>query len=281
MSEVNNFTLLKKAQNFLKQKGIAEFETDAEVLLSAALNIKRSSLALLRAEKPTKIQNLAFKHYILRRAKREPCAYIIGNCEFMGLEFKVTKDVLIPRPETELLTEEALIIAKEKRLKNVLDLCCGSGCIAISLAVMGNFEKITASDVSAETLKIAKENATKHNTHNVTFVKSSLFENIGNQKFDLIVSNPPYVSAQEYESLESDLKYEPKIALTDSKDGLSFYEEISEKAAFYLDKGGLVFVELNANKFKEIQSIFEKNKYKNIEMLKDYAGLYRILKTEI
>jgi release factor glutamine methyltransferase len=277
------YTLLKTAESCLKSAGLAAPRVDAEVLLSFALQTKRSKLPFIRNQKLTDKQISQYKEYILRRSQREPAAYIIGFAGFMDFEFKIDKNVLIPRPETELLVEEVLKFAKRENKKSALDLCAGCGCIAISLVKLGVFENITASDISDDALKIAKENAARNNALGIEFVASNMFDNIGNKKFDIIISNPPYVSYKEYSYLEPELKYEPKLALTAQDDGLFFYREIADEAFNYLNSGGLICLELNANKSHEIKQIFSSNnyKYKNIEILNDYSGLARILKAKI
>jgi release factor glutamine methyltransferase len=274
----NVYKLLKTAANFLKSKGLSEPKSDAEVLLSFVLQTKRSKLPLLRSQKLTDKQILQYENYVLKRSNREPAAYIIGLVDFMGFEFKVNKNVLIPRPETEILVEVALNIAKEKNKKSILDLCTGAGCIAISLAKLGNFEDIVASDVSVNALAIAKENALINNAFNIKFIESDIFEKISDRKFDMIVSNPPYVTEYEYADLDTELKFEPKNALTAQDDGLFFYKEIAANTSEYLNGNGYIILELNSNKAKDIRQIFLDNKYIDIEIISDYSGLPRILK---
>jgi release factor glutamine methyltransferase len=277
----NAYGLLKKAEIFLKSKGLYKPKPDAEILLSSVLQVKRSRIFFIENYKPTHNQVLLYKEYILRRSNREPVAYITGCTEFMGFEFKINKNVLIPRPETEILVENTLNLIKEKNKNSILDLCTGSGCIAISLAKFNRFKNITASDISNKSLKIAKENSKINNVTNVNFIKSNIFDKINNKTFDIIVANPPYVSHKEYKNLEPELKYEPKLALKAKNDGLFFYEEIASKASKYLKKkDGYIIIELNANKYNVIKQIFLKNHYKNIEIIHDYAKLPRILKAQ-
>ncbi|MDR3195926.1 MAG: peptide chain release factor N(5)-glutamine methyltransferase [Endomicrobium sp.] len=274
----NVYTLLKTAEELLKSKGLFNPKSDAEVLLSFVLQTKRSKLPLLRNQKPSNKQILQYEDYILKRSNREPAAYITGFAGFMGFEFKVDKNVLIPRPETELLVEVALKMAKEENKKSVLDLCTGSGCIAVSLAKLGVFEDIVASDISVNALAIAKENAQINNASNIKFIESDVFGKISDRKIDMIVSNPPYVAEPEYADLEIELKFEPKNALTAQDDGLFFYKEIAANASKYLNSGGYIFLELNSNKAEDIRQIFLDNKYADIEVINDYSGLPRILK---
>jgi release factor glutamine methyltransferase len=274
----NVYTLLKTATEFLKSKGLSEPKSDAEALLSFVLQTKRSKLPLLRSQKPINKQILQYENYVLKRSNREPVAYIVGFVDFMGFEFKVNKNVFIPRPETEILVEIALKIAKKKNKKFILDLCTGSGCIAISLDKLGIFEDIVASDISVNALTIAKENALINNAFNVKFVESNIFEKIQDCKFDMMISNPPYVTEYEYAGLEPELKFEPKNALTAQDDGLFFYKEISANTTKYLNDNGYIILELNSNKAEDIRQIFLNNKYANIEIINDHSGLPRILK---
>ncbi|MDR3071480.1 MAG: peptide chain release factor N(5)-glutamine methyltransferase [Endomicrobium sp.] len=278
----NVYTLLKSAEIFLKSKGFVEAKVDSEVLLSFVLQVKRSQLWIISGQRPTDEQISQYRKYLLRRVQREPVAYIVGFSGFMGFEFKISKKVLIPRPETELLVEVVSKLAKEENKNSVLDLGTGSGCIAISLAKLGAFKSIAALDISIGALGIAKENATRNNVSCIDFIESDVFHNISsNSKFDIIVSNPPYVSQQEYRFLEPELKYEPKIALVAQDDGLFFYKEICRNASVYLNNGGFVVVELNANKADAIKRMFLDTGYKNIEIMNDYSELPRILRANI
>ena len=274
------YTSLKTAGAFLRSKGLSEPESDAEVLLSFVLQTKRSKLPLIRGQKLTDRQVLRYKKYVLKRSKREPVAYITGFAGFMGFEFKVNKNVLIPRPETEILVETVLKLSEKENKNLVLDLCTGSGCIAVSLAKLGKFRNVTASDISFSALEIAQENAQINNALDINFIESDIFDKIGDKNFDMIVSNPPYISDEEYNTLEPELKYEPKIALTARDGGLFFYGEIACQAVKYLKNDGFILLELNAYKADEVGRIFSDNGYKNIEITKDYAGLPRILKAE-
>ncbi|MDR2437656.1 MAG: peptide chain release factor N(5)-glutamine methyltransferase [Endomicrobium sp.] len=277
----NIYTLLKTAENFLKSKGLPEPKSDAEVLLSFVLQTKRSKLHLLRTQKPTYKQTLQYENYVLTRAKRKPVAYITGFAGFMDFEFKVNANVIIPRPETELLVELALKVAKEENKKSVLDLCTGSGCIAVSLAKLGSFEEVAASDISVNALSVAKENAQINNIFSeIKFIESDIFNKISDYKFDMIVSNPPYVSQSEYDNLEPELKFEPKNALVAKDYGLFFYKEIAANAGKYLNGKGCILLELNSNKVKDICQIFLDNKYEHIEITNDYSGFPRILKSQ-
>ena len=166
----------------------------------------------------------------------------------MGLKFKVNSNVLIPRPETELIVEQANKFIKENYLKTVLDLCTGSGAIAISVAHYNNTVSVVASDISKNALQVAKDNAITNNVSNkIEFIESNMFDNIICKKFDIIISNPPYVTKKEYEGLEKELFFEPKNAFVAGEDGLDFYRIIANKVSQYLNPKGIILLELNAN----------------------------------
>ncbi|MDR1418166.1 MAG: peptide chain release factor N(5)-glutamine methyltransferase [Endomicrobium sp.] len=279
--EPDVFSVLQTAKYFLKSKGLLEYKFDAEALLSFLLQIKCSKLPFLYNQILSIEQLRQFERYILRRSKREPVAYITGYTGFMGFEFKVNKKVLIPRPETELLVEAVLKMAKKQTELKILDLCTGSGCIAISLAKIGEFKTITAIDIDKFALKVAKENAKINDIESINFIKSNLFTNLEENKFDIIISNPPYVSDEEYAFLEKDLMYEPKHALVAKKDGLFFYTEIAKNAKKFFNNNGHIFLELNSNKVNQIKQLFVGNNFEDIEIIKDYSGLSRILKAKI
>ena len=278
---LNVHSLLKRGEAFLKSNKLPDPKSEAEYLLSSAMKIKRSHLAIVGDRPAGEKETELFNGYILRRSKREPAAYITGSCGFMGLEFKVNRTVLIPRPETELLVEEVLKISARKKYETVLDLYTGLGCITISLSKLGDFREIYAADISSDSLATAKENAVLNGAENTEFFLSDMFEALENIKADCIVSNPPYVSEAEYEELEPELKFEPKQALVAAGEGLFFYNEIASQAPSYLNDGGYVFVELNANIAARIKTVFEKYGFKDIEITGDYSGLPRILKAHL
>ena len=193
----------------------------------------------------------------------------------MGLTFKVNPDVLIPRPETELIVEQANKFIKENKFKHILDLCTGSGAIAVSVAYY-NDVSIVASDISKNALQVAKDNAKTNNVLNkIQFIESNMFDNIINKKFDIIISNPPYVTEKEYKCLERELLFEPKNAFLAGEDGLKFYRIIAENSARYLNPKGVLLLELNANISLQIADLF--SNFLFVKIIKDYSGLDRIL----
>lgn len=269
------FKILKIAEEFLTSHNITEAKLDAEVMLCDVLNIERRILPTVRENILTTEQYYLYQKYLERRANREPVSYITGNTEFMGLKFKVSSDVLIPRQETEILVETVNNFIKENNSKTILDLCTGSGCIAVSIAHYNKNISITASDISNKALNIAKENASINNvSKKINFIESDIFSNI-NEKFDIIVSNPPYVTEEEYKNLEQELYFEPKLALTADDNGLYFYKKIAENAEKYLTANGVIFLELNATLSREIEALFKN--FSSTKIIKDYSQKERVL----
>lgn len=275
-TEKNIFNILKQAKEFLTYHNITEAQLDAEVLLCGVLKTTRSKLTTLRHKTLTQEQNQQYEYFLNRRITGEPVDYILENSEFMGLTFKVNSNVLIPRQETELIIEQANKFIKENHSKTVLDLCTGSGAIAISVAYYNDNISVTASDISKKALQVAKDNALINNVQKkIEFIESNMFDNIINKKFDIIISNPPYVTEKEYKVLEKELFFEPKTALLAGEDGLFFYKIIANKVSQYLNPKGILLLELNANIALQIADLF--SNFLFVKIIKDYSNLDRIL----
>jgi len=208
-----------------------------------------------------------------------PLQYITGNTNFMGLELKVQPGVFIPRPETELLVEKTLNVLSAIRYPlnaiRILDLCTGSGNIAISLAKTLKNAKIVASDISDEAIEIAKDNAKFHNCENIEFVKSDLFDKLDKQLFDVIVSNPPYVSGEDWQDLPKHVLCEPRLALYAGQDGLDFYKRIFREAAAFLKKDGYLIMEIGYNQKDSLIDLID-GKWELQEIVRDYNAIDRI-----
>jgi release factor glutamine methyltransferase len=214
---------------------------------------------------------------VQRRMKKEPLQYIIGKQSFMGLDFKVNSNVLIPRQDTETLVETVISHYKQSQVESLLDLCTGSGCIAISLGFYTAIKQIVAVDISKDALQIAEENAKINHIDHIQFVQSNLFENIEGS-FDMIVSNPPYIPTQDIEELMEDVKnYEPKLALDGLEDGLYFYRTIAKESLDYLNGNGYLFFEIGYNQGQEVKNILKEKGYEELNILKDLAGLDRVV----
>ena len=221
-----------------------------------------------------------FYEYVKRRQRGEPLQYILGEWDFMGFTFKVDKRALIPRQETELLVEEVLGYVKslEKENINVLDMCTGTGCIALSVACLAEAKNIsvTAVDISDDALSLAEENLFKFRLeeNQVKFIKSDLFENITGL-FDVIVSNPPYILTKDMAGLNETVKnYEPHLALDGGNDGLDIYKKLIPESKKFLYPSGRLFLEIGSD---EVESLTINTGFKNVKMKQDYAGLNRII----
>ncbi len=251
----------------LKENG--KDEREARLLLAFALHKNENELIKLR--ECTDDEAYSFISFVKMRIKGIPYAYICGQKEFMKLNFTVNQSVLIPRPETELLVEEALKYSCNK----VLDLCTGSGCIAVSIAYYGEKMQVEASDISNEALMIAEENA-KKNGVSIKFIQSDLFENIENT-YDIIVSNPPYIEEKIISSLEKEVQNEPYIALSGGEDGLLFYRRIIENAKNFLNSNGILILEIGYNQRQDVKELLERYQYEDIECIKDLSGNDRVM----
>jgi release factor glutamine methyltransferase len=279
--------LLKTTAGFFKQKNIENPRLNAEVLLAFTLKCDRIRL-YLDFERPLKEQELTeYRSLVARRSKYEPLQYITGETEFMGLIFKVNTDVLIPRPETEVLVEEILKIKPAlPEPVSVLDIGTGSGCIAISVAHFWPEVQVTAIDINPKCLKTAEGNAALNKTGNVTFIEQDIFKmkesTVLNEDYDIIISNPPYISLNEIETLQSEVKdYEPREALTDFDDGLLFYRHIMDSVQNELLKARYLFFEMSGLHQEKIVAEAKKRNFKNVKSKKDLTGLDRVLKIEI
>jgi release factor glutamine methyltransferase len=273
--------LLKTAAEKLEHNGTGDSYNEALVLLTIAMNCSKTYIFLNKdAEVGEDVSN-KYLAYIERRAKGEPVAYIAGTAWFMSLEFIVEPTVLIPRPETEGLVEKASEIIRElySGKAAVLDLCTGSGCIGIATAA--RFDKISVhlSDVDESALDVAGRNIKKHNLgEKVSVIKSNLFESLGDNKYDLILSNPPYVAEGDTRQLDDEVRrFEPSIALFGGKDGLYFYRKIAKDAGSYLKPGGYLLLEAGIDQAESIAEILVKNEFTIIDIQEDLSGIPRII----
>lgn len=261
---------LKHGKQILSENGVDERE--ARLLLAHAINVAPSDL--IRYDTCTDGDFYRYTECLNRRIAGEPFAYIVGEKEFMKLKFMVNKNVLVPREDTEILVLEAI---KQCR-KKILDLCTGSGCIAISLSKYIQNAEIDASDISARTLSVAKKNAAL-NEANVNFIKSDLFENI-EDKYEMIVSNPPYIRSADMKTLQKEVLKEPKRALDGGESGLEFYEKILKEAKEYLTDDGLILFEIGYDQAEEVMNLAKKYNYKKVRKIKDLSGNDRVIIVE-
>ena len=267
---------IKNASEVLKKNLISSHLLDAEILLAEIMGVSRESLIL---DKNLNISDQILKKYyfaISRRLKQEPIAYITGKKEFWSVDFSVNKSTLVPRPETELLVFEVLKFFKNKRI-NILDIGTGSGCILLSILKELNTSYGVGIDVSKAAIEIARLNAQKFKLVNRSNFMVRNINNLYNGKYDLIVSNPPYISNTEYENLEDHIKfYEPKIALTDGKNGLIFYEFFAKNLNKILKPKGKAIIEIGIENTKiKINKLFLETNY-HCTWHKDLNGNYRV-----
>jgi release factor glutamine methyltransferase len=250
--------LLQWTQQFLRDKGIESARLEAEILLGHALGCKRIDLYVRSEELTAEEQRAAFRLLIKKRVEGCPVAYLVGRREFYQLTFDVNPAVLIPRPETEHLVMECLRLIKGKEAPRVLDVGTGSGCIALSIAHQYKTADVTGVDISLEALEVARRNAAKHGLERVRLLAGDLFEPVGREKFDAIVSNPPYIAAGEFAGLAKEVRdFEPKLALDGGPDGLAIYRRLIPEAASHLVTGGYLLLEIGATQEKAVRELID------------------------
>lgn len=275
--------LIKKGMIELKNENIEEPKLKARLLMQYVLNQTRQYVIVNDMEQLEKNKEKQYLEEIKILKKGVPIEHITHQKEFMKLNFFVDKNVLIPRQDTEILVEEVIKIAQKTNAKKILDLCTGSGAIAVSLAKYLPQSEITAIDISNEALKIAKKNAISNNVENqITFVNSDMFTNLNEEKFDIIVSNPPYIKTNVIEKLDIQVKNEPYIALDGGKDGLDFYKKIINESYRYLKYKGYLCLEIGFDqKIDVIELIENTEKFVNTYSKKDLFDNDRIIVTQI
>jgi len=265
---------------FLEKKEIESPRINAELLLAHTLNCKRLDLYLSYDRPLSEDEIKIYREFIRRRSKSEPLQYIIGKVEFYGLEYKVNPSVLIPRQETEILVETIINSVNKEDKLTILDIGAGSGNISISLAMYLPNAKITATDKSEDALETARANANLHNvSERIKFIKHDInSENFPNEEFDIVASNPPYISKEDFPRLKDELKiYEPKDALTDNSNGLSYYRIISDKAKMLLKDMGEIFFEVGQGQAEDVKKILTGNNFSEILVVKDYLKIDRVV----
>ena len=275
--------VIRKGMIELKVNGIQEPNLKARLLMQHILNKPRQYLLVHDTDMLTLRQEVDYFKAIKKLKQGVPLQHITNMQEFMKLNFYVSQDVLIPRPDTEILVEEVINIAKKIRAKKILDLCTGSGAIAVSLAKYIEDSQITATDISEKALRVAKLNAKNNEVEDkITFLKSDLFKEIPKEKYDIIVSNPPYIRKEEIERLDREVKKEPHIALDGGEDGLDFYRKIIHNSEEYLKFNGYLCLEIGYDqKIDVIELIENEEKYKDTYSKKDLYGNDRIVITKL
>ena len=310
--------LFSEGKERLTKCKVADAENDSRLLLLDAFSLSLSEYLLYCDRDLSEIylssdilaRKEDFEQSIYLRSRRVPLQQILGGTQFMGLDFVVTPDVLIPRQDTEVLVEQVLYDFPNKDI-NILDMCTGSGCIAASLAVLGGYNEVVGADISEAALHVAQRNALRlmkeksermslknsfmsslfsrdeDDFHQqVRFVQTDLFsdmeaamDELGFEKFDVIVSNPPYIRSSDIEELEPEVRdFEPRIALDGTEDGLHFYRRIADECRPFLREGGSIYLEIGFDQAKDVREIFEASGFSELKVIKDLAGKDRVVK---
>ncbi|WP_291634565.1 peptide chain release factor N(5)-glutamine methyltransferase [Clostridium sp.] len=274
--------VLLKSYEILKKVEIESYLLDSQLLLSKVLNVDKLFIMINRDFDLNPEQEKEFSRLVQIRKSKMPIKYILGECEFMGMSLIVKPGVLIPRPDTEILVEEVIKHIKEKKHTKVCDVCCGSGAIGIAIAEFIKEAKVTLYDISFDALAVAKLNIERFDLHTrVNGEISDLLRVAINQniKFQVVVSNPPYIREEVIPTLMEDVKnYEPYIALSGGSDGLDFYRRITKESLLVLEEGGLLAFEIGYDQKEEVEDILVKSGFNNIECIKDLSGNDRVIK---
>lgn len=274
--------LIKYGGNVLKEAGIEEYESDARLLAMYAFGLDYTGLLMKSVDDISKEDEERYKKLINRRSTHYPCQYIIGTQDFMGYTFRVSENVLIPRPETEILVETALSLSENVSSIKALDMCCGTGCIGLSFAKnrkgMGhNDDRVILVDVSDAAIALTRNNMSDLKLE-CDIIQSDLFEDVIEEKYDIIMSNPPYISTKDIEELMEDVRaYEPRLALDGMEDGLFFYRRIIENLNTYLAYDGVVIFEIGYNQYEDVRALLVDAGFNKVDLKKDYAGLDRVV----
>ncbi len=275
---------IQLSTDYLAKKGVESPRTNAELMLAEILSCKRIDLYMSFDRPISEEEKVKYREFISRRGKREPLQYILGKVEFYGLDFYVNNDVLIPRQETEILVEKVIESINGAKQTKILDVGTGTGNIPVCIA--GNSESvlIKSFDVSEEALTVAKSNIEFHGLSNrIAIEKIDLFDDsklntIGT--YDIIVSNPPYVSQSEYNSIQPEiLSYEPAVAVTDYADGYKFYKRLADVGTKLLNHEGKLFLEVGIGQSEAVNELLMQD-YKNTTVVKDYLGIDRVVIAE-
>jgi len=269
--------IVKQASNRLKKENINSHQLDSELILSHIMDVSREFLIL---NSQLKIKKNTLKKYnfaILRRIKREPIAYITGQKEFWSENFLVNENTLVPRPETELMIYRVLKFFKNRTI-NVLDIGTGSGCVLLSILKNLNFSRGTGIDISSKAIKVATTNAKNLNLSNRTHFKICDIKNYNIGKYDLIISNPPYIPSKDIKNLSKDIiDHEPKSALDGGTDGLDLIKKVIYKSNHLLKRNGLLVIEIGFNQYRKVTDILKRNKFREISKEFDYNSNVRCI----
>lgn len=268
---------LSRAYGKLRAAGVPDFRHDAQWLLAELFQVKRLGLTLMQDTPLDEAREAAFEALIARRAAREPLQYLLGSADFMGHRLSVRPGVLIPRNDTETLAQMA--IRRVKPGDRVLDLCCGSGCLAIAVKMACPGASVWASDLAQEAVSLTRENAARIGA-GITVTQGDLFQPLRGQRFELIVSNPPYIPSDELPRLQAEVRFEPAAALDGGADGLSFYRAILARAPGFLSPGGWLMVEIGDGQAETFPSLLPAG-FEPWRIVSDLSGLPRAAETRL
>jgi release factor glutamine methyltransferase len=279
---MNIGNILLKSYGILKKVGIESYLLDSQLLLGKVLNVDKVFIMTNRGFNLNHQEENEFSRLIQLRKSKMPIKYILGECEFMGMNLIIKPGVLIPRPDTEILVEEVIKHINEKAYTKVCDVCSGSGAIGISIAEFVKGAVITLYDISEEALAVSELNIERFDlSTRVSVEHSDLLQRAieQNKKFQVVVSNPPYIREEVIPTLMEDVKnYEPYIALSGGKDGLDFYRRITKESLQVLEKGGLLAFEIGYDQREEVKAILLKSGFNSIECISDLSGNDRVIK---
>ena len=273
--------VLVEAYAILKAEKIDSYIIDSQLLLQKVLQKDKVFIIVNRELELEESEKEEFFRLLNMRKNKMPIKYILGECEFMGMNFIIKEGVLIPRGDTEILIEKALEEINDNQYKRVCDVCCGSGAIGISIGKLNQCTQVVCLDISDTACQVTQENINKFNiSDRVKVIKSDLLDEVIKKDitFDIIISNPPYIREEVIPSLMEDVKnYEPYIALSGGKDGLDFYREITKQSLELLKTGGMLAYEIGYDQREDVERILLENQFKNITCFKDLAGLDRVI----
>ena len=281
MSDI--LTLLNEAAVNLLENGITESRREAVSLLMFAITKEKPFIIAHPEFEPGSDEVKLFRESLLRRAAGEPLQYITGKQEFYGLEFEVNENVLIPRPETEIIVENAVSLLSDSDKSRFCEIGTGSGCISVS--ILHEVVRATAvgADISQKALEISQRNAVKHQVSDrLVLLNSDIFQNVPREKFVLIVSNPPYISSSDIPHLQREVKdFEPINALTDGKNGLSIIKKLISESPGFLLSGGFLLIEIGFGQADEVEMMFSADIWRSVEILPDLQGIPRTVKAQL
>lgn len=271
--------MLNAGKDRLQQAGVPEPATDSELIWEYVSGMDKLHILLNKEQEVDAETERHFRELIDIRSTRKPLQYITGVQNFMGMDFSVSENVLIPRQDTEILAEQVLSVLHligKNRIPSLLDLCCGSGCVGLAVRAIWKHVNVTLSDISEDAVALAKKNANQLHV-DCDIIKGDLFENI-TERYDMIVSNPPYIESQTIEELMPEVRdFEPRLALDGASDGLAYYRRIVRESENYIKNEGYLFFEIGNHQAYDVQQLLVDAQYEDIHVVKDFSGNDRVI----